>query len=91
MQHTFEFGVYTGLTLMEQWTEWFPSQTDWHWRTFNPLKIEFELDSSMGDIEIQIVVLGLGFILRCKYNKDAEMFKEIQDQIKDIKDELDVP
>ncbi len=92
MQHTFESekaGVL--LTVVEQWSEWIPvGETHWHWKTFNPIKVEFELDTAMGDIEFQLIVLGLGFIFRCKYKDDADLFKEIQEQVKDIKEKHDI-
>lgn len=54
---------------LEEWSQLWSSC---NWYDITPIKIQFEFDRVMGDIEFTFMILGLGFHCSYIYNENAE-------------------
>lgn len=70
---------YRGLFVegIEEWSQFF---TPCNWRTFHPVMLEAEDDTSMGGFEITTIILGLGFRIRWNY-AETEQVQEINERV----------
>lgn len=64
---------------LNEWRELFP-RGDWNWRTFHVVQVEIEDDRMMGNWELTVVLLGLGFRL-VWVGEDTEARKRIRDDL----------
>jgi len=53
-----------------------------NWYTFNPISIEFENESYLGEASIEIIILGLGVRISWLYNEDTPTRRKLKKYIK---------
>lgn len=79
MQLFFERGRWS-CELIEQWSQFFQAC---NWYTFNPVVIELEDNRALGDLELKLVLLGVGFRLSWNHTV-TEMRRDLQAQVTEI-------
>ncbi len=68
-------------TFIFEWEQIIPH---FNWYTFTPIKVEFEYDKMLQGVEVCIVILGIGFIIRYNLPSSDKIFAKFEDDIKKL-------
>lgn len=64
------------LQLVEEWSQFFQSC---NWRTFHFCQIEAEDESWIGNVEVTVIILGIGFRLVWNHTETPERRRMLRD------------
>lgn len=84
LEHGNIFFYFSEDTFIHTICEWRQLTGSWNWFTFTPLKVYVEKDCIIPGIEVETILLGLGF--RFRHNFDAKMDEDLESSLEEAEE-----